>query len=310
MNINKNNIFTKVKKIKTTSYDYTTKINLNDLKEGNNLSDKFIINKNNQNIKIFDRKCDHNGGKIISRDGIHICPLHNWKFNPNIGKYTNGTIKKKLKFIKKNNFLLIDSKESIPKIFQSNKKSKIKIKFVNHAFLIFESENIKFATDPWAIGPAFANGWWLEKSTNINWVKELNSCDFIYISHNHPDHLNNLTLSKVKKEMPFLIPEFVTDSTGIFLEELGFKDLFRAKFLHEYTHKNSNMKFCMLKSGDFREDSGIYFSIGKFTAILDVDCNSVNFMRLPQVTFYASSFAGSSTGFPIMFDNYSEKEKK
>ena len=42
-------------------------------------------------------------------------------------------------------------------------KNKIKVRFINHAFIIFEYGNFSFATDPWAIGLAFANGWWLKK---------------------------------------------------------------------------------------------------------------------------------------------------
>ncbi len=303
-------MFKKIKKIRTVDTNYTTKIELKKIKEGSNLFNEFIIFKDKESLNVFDRKCDHSGGKIISRDGMHICPLHSWKFNPKTGKYNNGVIKKKLKFLKKNDNLIVENKESIPQLLSTNKLKKVKIRFVNHAFVIFESENIKFATDPWAIGPAFANGWWLKKPTYVDWIKELNSCNFIFISHNHPDHLNKLTLSKIRKDMLFLIPDFFTDSTGIFLEELGLKNLFRGKFLYEYEFVNSDLKFCILKSGDFREDSGIYFTLGNFSALLDVDSNSINFMRLPKVTFYASSFAGGSTGFPIMFENYSESEKK
>ena len=36
--------------------------------------------------------------------------------------------------------------------------------------------------------------------TAINWEKKLNACDFIYISHNHPDHLSRHTLKHVKKK--------------------------------------------------------------------------------------------------------------
>ena len=303
-------MFKKIKKINTVDTKYKTKIELSKIKEGSNLFNEFIIYKDKENLSVFDRKCDHSGGKIISRDGTHICPLHNWKFNPKIGKYNNGVTKRKLKFLKKNDNLIIQNTETIPKLLTTNKLNKVKIRFVNHAFVIFESENIKFATDPWAIGPAFANGWWLKKPTHVDWIKELNSCNFIFVSHNHPDHLNKLTLSKIRRDMLFLIPDFFTDSTGIFLEELGFKNLFRAKFLYEYKFLNSDLTFCILKSGDFREDSGIYFTLGKFSALLDVDSNSINFMRLPKVTFYASSFAGGSTGFPIVFENYSESEKK
>ena len=93
---------------------------------------------------------------------------------------------------------------------------------------------------PWAIGPAFNNGWWLKNKTKKDWIEQLNNCDFIYISHNHPDHLHKITLSKVRKDMLFLVPNFISDSTGIYLEHLGFKNIFRANFLNEYSFKDKN----------------------------------------------------------------------
>ena len=68
-----------------------------------------------------------------------------------------------------------------------------------------ENKNFKFATDPWALGPAFGTGWWLTNNTQKNWINELNSCNFIYLSHNHPDHMHALTLSFIRKDMCFLI---------------------------------------------------------------------------------------------------------
>ena len=43
---------------------------------------------------------------------------------------------------------------------------------------------------------------------------------------------------------------------------------------------------------------------------MDVDANSINFSRLPNVTMYASSFSGGASGYPLMFDNFLKEEKK
>ena len=78
----------------------------------------------------------------------------------------------------------------------------------------------------WAIGPTFYNGWWLKnKKTHEDWIYELNNSDFIYISHNHPDHLNAQTLSKLNKDKKILVPNFLSDSTYLFLKEEGFKNI-------------------------------------------------------------------------------------
>ncbi len=288
----------------------TENIDLNNLdKEINNL-DNYIIYKIKNKFKIFDRNCDHAGGKILSMNGVHKCPYHNWRFNPKKGEYFNGIKKKELDYKIINNKLIINRKSNTPKINLENSSEVVKIKYFNHAFLTIKNNFFKFATDPWALGPAFGTGWWLSNSTTKNWIKEINECDFIYISHNHPDHMHALTLSLVRKNMLFLIPSFSTKSVFKCLKDLGFTNIFCADFLKEYSFKNSDLNLMILKSGDFRDDSGIYFSAGGTSFLLSVDSNNLNSLNLPKVDIYASSYAAGASGYPLIFENYKLNEKK
>ena len=88
--------------------------------------------------------------------------------------------------------------------------------------------------------------------------------------------MHPLTLSKINKDIPIVVPKFLTDSTGKYVEELGFNNIYRIKFNTEYNLENTRLVFSLLKSGDFREDSGIYFSNGEFTGLLSVDSNMLN----------------------------------
>jgi CMP-N-acetylneuraminate monooxygenase len=289
-------------------------IDIKDLKNDLNFYQDFIILKTDSKIKVFDRNCDHAGGKLIQNQNNYntVCPIHGWVFNPLSGYYDNGVKKKELPFVIKNKKINFNINNSIPKISKLNKDGEnfFSIKYYNHAFLIIEGKNFKFATDPWAIGPAFNNGWWLKENTEHDWLKEVNKCDFIYLSHNHPDHLNTYTLKKISKNIEIVVPKFQHDSMGGLIKNLGFKKINYLQFNREYNFKNSNLIISLLKSGDFRLDSGIYFSIGKFSGLLDVDSNSINFSKIPNVDLYGSSYAGGASGYPLMFDNYSLDEKK
>ena len=287
-------------------------INLSELKKKLNVYDDFFIIKEGKKIKIYDRVCDHAGGKLISKDNKIICPIHNWEFCIKNKKYKNGFNKKELKFNIHKNKIEFDITNNIPKInqYEIEKTQNLNLKFINHACVKFEHEKFSFATDPWCFGPAFNNGWWLKNNSRENWIEELDNCDFIYISHNHPDHLHKLSLKKIDKSKKIIIPKFNSDSTGLLLEDMGFKNIDRLEFNHEYKMKNSPLNISLLKSGDFREDSGLYFSVGKFTSLMDVDANSINFSRLPNVTMYASSFSGGASGYPLMFDNFLKDEIK
>jgi UDP-MurNAc hydroxylase len=77
-----------------------------------------------------------------------------------------------------------------------------KLEFLNHSCLIVESGKTKILCDPWFTGAAFNNGWRLlyENSHNINQIE----CDYVWISHEHPDHFSIPTLSQISKSKHFL----------------------------------------------------------------------------------------------------------
>ena len=57
--------------------------------------------------------------------------------------------------MKKNNRIYVQENKFEPYIKFFDKNINVKIRYINHAFLIIECNKFKFATDPWAIGPAF-----------------------------------------------------------------------------------------------------------------------------------------------------------
>ena len=160
-----NNFSFKKKRISFECSENVVKKRLSDLKEGLNNFDNLIIYKEKKIINIYDRVCDHSGGKLISRPNNQIiCPLHGWEFSPKIGKYLNAKCQKRqLNYKITDNEIIIFLKKFIPKPKSFKQHVRTKISFLNHACLLVETKNLKFATDPWIFGPAFSRGWWLSK---------------------------------------------------------------------------------------------------------------------------------------------------
>ena len=87
------------KKLNNTRYT-NNKINnysisISELKKEINCFENFIIVNNNNRIKIFDRVCDHAGGKLVNHGEKIICPIHQWEFDPKKGLYKNNIKKKR-----------------------------------------------------------------------------------------------------------------------------------------------------------------------------------------------------------------------
>ena len=126
-------MFKLLRKIEYSSTSRPINLNLDDVIEGVNYLEDFIIYRKDNNFKIYSRICDHAGGKIISRKGENICPMHNWKFDPISGKYSNGLKKKELNYKIDNKNLNLEKKILKPQIKKFVKKDKkTNIRFFNH----------------------------------------------------------------------------------------------------------------------------------------------------------------------------------
>ena len=289
--------------------------NIDEIQEGVSQDENFLYFRLGENIKVYDRVCDHNGGKLSLKGKNACCPLHGWELDISTGIYTNARFSKKT-IIELNEYELDSPIISIPitnkklcgKYF--SKKKDTEVRFLNHACLIFTLGEISFATDPWLIGSAFCNGWWLAEPSPEDSFDQVNKCDFIYISHNHPDHLHTETLGYIRKDMPILTADFVSESTKNLLQELQFDNILAMDFFSALTDKDKEISLSVLKSGDFRDDSGLFVQNGQFKCLLTVDSNFLDFARFPQVDLLCSSFAGGASGFPLCFENYTDQEKK
>ena len=126
-------------------------LELSNLNEGINQFNEFVVLKKQNDYKVFNRNCDHAGGRLIKSQGSSnlYCPVHNW-FLIQKKEDTQTVLKKKIKFDIINNKLVFSLDKLKPKIKTISDKSegKISIKYFNHAFLIVEGKNFKFATDP------------------------------------------------------------------------------------------------------------------------------------------------------------------
>ena len=66
-----------------------------------------------------------------------------------------------------------------------------------------------------------------------NWLEQLLSCDSIYISHNHSDHLNAHTLRHISSKKPsilIIVPLFGSRTISNSLISMGFTNVIEVPF--------------------------------------------------------------------------------
>jgi UDP-MurNAc hydroxylase len=70
----------------------------------------------------------------------------------------------------------------------------MRIRFVEHASIAIESHNQTILCDPWLVGKVFNNGWALvSPASPPPWAE----VDYVWISHEHPDHFNLPSLKSI-----------------------------------------------------------------------------------------------------------------
>lgn len=75
----------------------------------------------------------------------------------------------------------------------------MKLRFVNHASFICEYAGTRVLVDPWLFGSAFNEGWSLLCETRLS-PEELAGVDYIWFSHEHPDHFSPRALLSIPRE--------------------------------------------------------------------------------------------------------------
>ena len=296
----------------------TIKYDISGFNKGVNSVKSHFINVDSENrVKwVVNRVCDHAGGPLILRGDCAVCPMHNWQLDMETLVYKNsaGTRKQCLDFIVEGKELTVESDitrlvNDFKELLEPDESNESYFRWHNHACVEVSHAGTSLITDPWLIGSAFINGWWLKTPTREDALNALKSSDFVYISHNHPDHLNPQTLSYLNKNTKILVPPFISRSTFKYLETLGFDNIHELEFQKVY-ELEKGFQIAILKSGDFRDDSGLYIACGDKELLLTVDANYLNGHNLPEnIDYLLTSFAGGASGYPFIYDNFSDEEK-
>jgi CMP-N-acetylneuraminate monooxygenase len=261
---------------------------------------------------VISRVCDHAGGKLILRNdlGCAICPFHGWRLDLETLSYTNVQQKKEtLEFEVKNRMLVVDLPEIAISLPLGGEPTPLKVRLLSHACVLIEAGGLRLVTDPWLLGPAFSTGWWPAFEPRDDAIDLLRTADLIYVSHNHPDHCHLETLSHVRAGTPIIVPNFKTGAVVRLLEAFGHNSVVPLEPGVTYD-VGGTVSVAILKSGDFREDSGLYLSNGSLHALLTVDANWLNGGTLPRnLDLLMTSFAGGASGYPWCFEMYNDETR-
>ena len=101
---------------------------------------------------------------------------------------------------------------------------------IGHAGLVVETQQATIVCDPWFV-PAFFASWFVfprNDQLSPELMAKIEHPDYLYISHQHGDHLDEAWLAKhIDKSTPVLLPAFATRELERRLSLLGFTNFIR-----------------------------------------------------------------------------------
>ena len=101
-----------------------------------------------------------------------------------------------------------------------------RIEFVTHASFILNFNSVKIMNDPWLFGNAFNDGWRLICDYRFD-MKRFTEIDYIWISHEHPDHFSPSVLKGIpeafRADITFLFQATKDRKVIDFCADLGFQ---------------------------------------------------------------------------------------
>ena len=93
--------------------------------------------------------------------------------------------------------------------------------FVNHSCIILTHNNVSLAMDPWIEGSFFNNSWDLLINTPLKSIESLKKTQFIWFSHEHPDHFNPPNLKIFSNKNNFLFQKTIDKRVVKFLAKIS-----------------------------------------------------------------------------------------
>jgi hypothetical protein len=92
----------------------------------------------------------------------------------------------------------------------------------NASVIVFEDAKPVLATDPWLTGTCYFGSWALDHPLSQQQIQNFVEAGWIWISHGHPDHLHDASLTMLPAGKKILLPDHYDDDIALNLRSRGF----------------------------------------------------------------------------------------
>lgn len=181
----------------------------------------------------------------------------------------------------------------------------MKVTYIGHACILVESEGKHLLMDPWLVDPTYHGTWW-HYPPLVHTPADLPKIDFLYISHEHPDHFDPPTLRQLNKDAEIIIADFRKKRFRDRIRACGFEHITELPFGESYRCRGTSLDLRLISPDRPWDDSAIMVKANGTTVLNVNDCHldDVTLARIGQeekVDLAFLTFTGASQ-YPGCFD--------
>ncbi len=148
----------------------------------------------------------------------------------------------------------------------------MEVTYIGHACMMMRAGGKTILMDPWLTDPTYHGTWWHYPPLAIG-VDDLPKIDYLYISHEHPDHFDPPTLERLDKSIEIIIANFEKKRFRDRLRSLGFENIRELDFHKEYQPEGAGMTLRLIAPDRAWDDSAILVRDPESTIFNVNDCH-------------------------------------
>jgi UDP-MurNAc hydroxylase len=188
----------------------------------------------------------------------------------------------------------------------------MRVTYYGQACTLIDAGGIKILTDPWLTEGAYQGTWFhthILSEAGVTPETFPKDIDYLFLSHEHQDHMDVATLKHFRRDIPFLICRFTTDKFHQYLQKLGFTNI-REVESGETLDLGNEVKTTIFRTVEYTNDSAILVEHNGVRVFNETDCKlgyedleRIGKLRI-DIGFYM--FSGANW-YPMMYEYPEDK---
>ena len=150
----------------------------------------------------------------------------------------------------------------------------MRVTYYGQACTLIEAGGRKILTDPWLTEGAYFGTWFhthLLADAGVTLDTFPKDIDYLFLSHEHRDHLDVATLRQFRSDTPLLICKFATPKLRRYLESLGFTNIMETASGHELD-LGDGLKATIFATAEYTNDSTLLIEHNGCRLFQETDC--------------------------------------